>query len=216
MTLIGATTTVDGESVSVRVGAPGTATTTIVDNDGAVMVSAEDPETVVEGDPVEVTVMLSGIVASDEVIVGYVTADGTGTDGATAGEAGDYTAVADGTLTIPKGDRSGTISVVTIADDKSDEAIEEEFTITLTLVSQLDNVVLADDATVTAKITDYPLLASVAGPASVREGMPATFTVTLDAGGDARGNRTNVTVTYTTAASTADAHRRTIRRQAEH
>ena len=35
--------------------------------------------------------------------------------------------------------------------------------------------------------------------------MPATFTVTLDAGGDARGNRTSVTVTYTTADSTADA-----------
>ena len=91
-------------------------------------------------------------------------------------------------------------------DDQSDEAaIEEEFTITLTLVSQLDNVELAADPTVTAKITDYPLLASVAGPSSVPEGMPATFTVTLDAGGDARGNRTNVTVTYTTADSTADA-----------
>ena len=99
---------------------------------------------------------------------------------------------------------SGTISVVTIAD-QADEAIEEEFTVTLTLVSQLDNVELAADATVTAKITDYALLASVSGPDSVPEGDPATFTVTLDAGGDARGNRTSVTVTYTTADSTADA-----------
>ena len=202
VTLTGATSTVDGESVDVRVGSPGTATTTIVDNDGAVMVSAEDPATVVEGEPVVVEVMLSGSVASDDVIVGYATADGTGTDGASAGT--DYTAVTGGALTIPAGERSGSITIET-EPDQAAEGLEEEFAITLSLVSQLDNVELAADATVTAKITDYALLYSVAGEPSVPEGMPATFTVNLDADGDARGNRTNVVVTYTTADSTASA-----------
>ena len=55
------------------------------------------------------------------------------------------------------------------------------------------------------KITDYALTASVTGPASVAEGSPATFTVTLDTGGDPRGNRTDVVVTYTTGGSSAEA-----------
>ena len=106
------------------------------------------------------------------------------------------------------GETTATFTVATLSDDL-DEAVEESFTVTLSehASEPLPEGVLVEGATATAtgKITDYALIASVAGPNVVAEGSPATFTVTLDSGDDSRGNRTDVVVAYTTDNSTADA-----------
>ena len=61
VTLVEAST--GGESAAV--GARSTVVTTIQDGDGAVTVSLEDPVTVVEGEPMTFTVILSGPVSAD-------------------------------------------------------------------------------------------------------------------------------------------------------
>jgi len=86
------------------------------------------------------TVSLSAAAASP-VTVQYATADGTATAGS------DYTA-ASGTLTIPAGETSGTISVSVTGDI----AIESDETFTLTLSNE-SNATLAD-ATATGTITE--------------------------------------------------------------
>ena len=86
------------------------------------------------------------VASSDEVTVRYTTADGTGTDAATAGS--DYTR-ASGTLTFAAESTAAQTIVVTIGDDEEAEAAEK-FTVTL---SAAQHATIAR-ATATGTITD--------------------------------------------------------------
>ena len=183
----------------VRIGTPSTATATIVDDSG-VTISIEDPAPVAEGQSVTFTVTMSGTVAGEAVSLRYATADGT----ATAGQ--DYTAVADGTLTIAAGQLSATFTVATPPPDTTTTTSEDLETFTVTLredpAQLLPKGVELGTVTATATIVDYALTATVTGPTSVPEGSAAEYTVALDGG----ANTTGVVVSYRVdgTASTAD------------
>ena len=163
----------------------GPLTTTIVD-DGTVQVSVEaDPEIVPESrQEATFTVTLSGTVADRPVTLSYQTQDGTATAPA------DYTAD-DGTLTIAPGETSATITVP-VNDDGQEELTDETFTMNISALS-LPTGVAIETATATVTITDHALEASVSAPATVNEGQPATFTVSLTPEDQ---NRSGVTVDY--------------------
>ena len=120
-------------SVTVTVVEADTPTLTIADGSGR-----EDAGTLA-------FVVSLSVASSDEVTVRYATADGTGTDAATAGS--DYTR-ASGTLTFAAESTAATIAV-TIGDDDEAEAAEK-FTVTL---SAAQHATIAR-ATATGTITD--------------------------------------------------------------
>ena len=136
------------------------------------------------------TVTLSAT-SADAVTVNYTTSDGTATAGI------DYTSTT-GTLSIPAGDRSGTIRVPILDDDASEET--EKFTVTL---SDATNATIEDSKGI-ATITDDvdvgkpPALSiddvTVAEVADAK----ATFTVTLSA-----ATSQPVTVDYATSDGSA-------------
>ena len=138
------------------------------------------------------TVTLSAT-SADAVTVNYTTSDGTATAGI------DYTSTT-GTLSIPAGDRSGTIRVPILDDDASEET--EKFTVTL---SGATNATIEDSKGI-ATITDDvdvgkpPALSiddvTVAEVADAK----ATFTVTLSA-----ATSQPVTVDYATSDGSATA-----------
>ena len=177
----------------------------ILDNDGTVevsMMAVADPPVLAEGETADFLVELTGTVADENIMLRYVTADGT----AVAGE--DYTAPDDGaTVVIPAGELSGTISVPTLSDGQ-DELTNETFSVSLVPDQELpEGVEIDTDAnTATIRITDHALTASVgADEQSVNEGSEATFTVTL-AGGDNQpeDNRAGVVVSYSYDTGTAN------------
>ncbi len=172
-----------------------TATGTIEDDDSAtVSVGAATAE---EGSPVEFPVTLSGEASSD-VVLTWSTSDGT----ATAGD--DYAEVSSGTLTIPAGATSGTLSVPTV----NDALVEGDETFTVTIAgATLPAGVTLGTSTATGTIEDDDsLTASVSAAAdTVTEGpgASAAFTVTLSGG----ESTASVEVTYRvdgTAASGTD------------
>ena len=165
---------------TVRLGTPTTATTTIGDGDGTVTVDvaavdsppANDNATVTEGDAQTFTVTLSGPVSMD-VVVGYVTANGTATTA-------DYSRSASGTVTIPALETMGTITVPTLEDTLAEDA--ETFILTLSEEGLPANV-KPRQATAEATIKDDdPLAVSVVGPENVAEGENAVYTVLLKGG----------------------------------
>jgi large repetitive protein len=128
--------------------------------------------------------------SNQAVSVNYATADGTATAGS------DYQA-ASGTLTIPAGQTSGTITVW-VNGDRLAEA-SETFAVNL---SAPTNATIADGTGVGTIVDDEPRISI--GDTPVTEGnagsTSATFTVTLSAAYDV-----NVTVNYSTADGTATA-----------
>ena len=154
----------------------GTATGTIVDDDGTPVASVSQAgASFSEGvSSVIYTVTLNG--TSDvPVTIKYATTDGS----AKAGQ--DYTAKS-GELTIPKGSTSGTVSVALI-NDALDEN-DENFTFSLTDATNATLSATANTLTTTIVDNDASPAVSV-GNASVTEGdtgnRTATFTVTLAA-----------------------------------
>ena len=123
VTLSGASTTAGSAEADTTA-----ASTTILDEGTeTVSVAATAASTVTEGGAAAFAVTLSGAVAS-AVELGWTTADGTGTNPATAGA--DYTAVTAGTLTFqPAAALTQTITVATL-QDYLDE-VDETFTVTL-------------------------------------------------------------------------------------
>ena len=110
--------------------------------------------------------------SADRVTVRYATADGT----ATAGD--DYSAVTGASLTFAAGDTAATITVTVVADGR-DEPNAETFTVTL---SGARHALLAA-ATATGTIFDDDVTLEVAADAAtVVEGSPATFTVSVTGG----------------------------------
>ncbi len=183
----------------------GTATASATIADYSEVAISIDDTTVVEGETATFTVDLTGKVAAD-VTVGYAAIAGpAGTTGATTN---DYTAPAAGaSLTVMAGETRATIKVAT-RDDLLAEA-DETFTVSLKdLPAGAPSGVVLWDREATATITherpapkvegagaDGPALAasvSAPTPATVIEGQPATFTVSLT-GGD---NRSGVTVDW--------------------
>ena len=183
VTLSGATnaTILDGEGVG-----------TITDDDVPPPSLSINDATVTEAADAEAlfTVTLSAT-SADAVTVNYTTSDGTATAGI------DYTSTT-GTLSIPAGDRSGTIRVPILDDDASEET--EKFTVTL---SDATNATIEDSKGI-ATITDDvdvgkpPALSiddvTVAEVADAK----ATFTVTLSA-----ATSQPVTVDYATSDGSA-------------
>src|SRR5262245_44305523 len=135
------------------------------------------------------TVSLSA--PSNQVVsVNYATADGSATAGS------DYQA-ASGTLTIPAGQTSGTITLLVNGDRLGEP--DETFVVNL---SAPTNALIADGQSVGTIVDDEPRISI--GDTTVTEGntgsRSATFTVTLSAAYDV-----NVTVNYATANGSATA-----------
>ena len=164
------------------------AETTITDGGMvSVSVSATAASTVEEGGDAAFTVTLSGAAGSDTVL-GWT----TGGAGDTAAGGDDYTAVPSGTLTIRAGDTTGTLAVSTADDALAED--DEAFTVTIAGTALPPGVTLGA-ASATGTITDDEVLTAgvTAGPATVAEGDPAGFTVTLTGG----ASTADVAVTYT-------------------
>ena len=180
-----------------------TAQATIAASDG-VMVSITGPSaSVTEGNPATFTVTLSASPGS-EVVVNYATSDDTATAGS------DFTAPASDAALTFAANASGTdlsqTFPVPVTDDSLPEG-DETFTVTLSAPSggfpsgvTLDSSATSAQATIAA--SDAPaVMVSIAGPsASVDEGDPATFTVTLSA-----SPGSEVVVNYATSDDTATA-----------
>jgi hypothetical protein len=128
--------------------------------------------------------------SNQTVSVNYATADGTATAGS------DYQA-ASGTLTVPAGQTSGTITVL-VSGDRVAEA-NEAFAVNL---SAPINATIADGTGLGTIVDDEPRISI--SDTTVTEGntgsRSATFTVALSAAYDV-----NVTVNYSTANGTATA-----------
>lgn len=157
--------------------------------------------TVDEGDDAHFTVTLSNTYPYD-ITVSYATADGTAVEG------GDYSG-ATGTVTIPAGQTSATVTVSTTEDDVFE--MTEDFTVVLSdAYADLpdafggDVPVSASDDSGTATIIDdeqVPTVSISAGnpnPQTEGEGATVTFTISLSGPADRP-----VTVTYSTLDGTA-------------
>jgi hypothetical protein len=106
----------------------GTGVGTIVDDDPTPTLSINDPAAVAEGANVAFTVSLSAV-SGRNVTVHWATSNGDGNGGLDdAVASADYTA-ASGTLTIPAGSPSATITIATVNDGDKENA--EVFTVTL-------------------------------------------------------------------------------------
>ena len=173
-----------------------TGTGTITNDDVVVPTVSIGPATVVEGHSgttnAEFPVTLSAA-TTVPVTVSYATGDGTATAGS------DYTATS-GTLTIPAGQTTGTITVAVVGDTVMES--DETFTVTL---STPVNATLGT-ATGTGTITNDDVVVPTVsiGPATVVEGHSGTtnaeFPVTLSA-----ATTVLVTVSYATGDGTATA-----------
>ena len=170
-----------------------TATGTIKDDDEA---EAELPEVSVsggiatEGASVVFTVSLSAV-SEQTMTVQYATSSGTATSGT------DFTAKS-GTIAMPPGSTSETLSVQTTEDTED----EQDETFTLTLSNPTHATLGTNTATGTINEPDeesLPLV-SVSGGNSATEGSAVEFTVTLS-----KASNSTVTVNYTSHQASDDA-----------
>ena len=180
--------------------ADGVAAGTITNDEDAPMLSiVSGDRSVLEGGQGSTTMSVFTVVmnlaSSQQVTVGYVTADGTGTDAATEGS--DYTA-ATGTLTFAAGETTQIFTVLVLGDVIVEP--DEIFTVSLTNASGSNASISQTEGTATVTISES-LAVSIAD-ASVEEGDNGTvnmeFTVMLNGVG-----RQQATVDYATADGTA-------------
>ena len=169
------------------------ATLTIDDNDAKPVVSIADASAE-EGETVTFTVSLSAA-SGQETSVRYATSTGTAT-------AADFTAVTNGTATVPAGETSTTFAVTTLEDSLDED--DETFTVTLSSPTNADLSTTARTATGTITDDDPLPSLSIESLNEVTEGDVAQqITVTLDAA----SGRT-VTVDWATGAGTTDTRAR--------
>ena len=187
----GETVTVTLTGASTAKGAAGyddTAAETTITDGGmeTVSVTATAASTVEEGGDAQFTVTLSGAAAS-ETVLGWT----TGAAGDTAAGGDDYPAVTSGTLRIPAGETTAALAVSTTDDGLAED--DETFTVTIAGTTLPPGVTLGT-ASATGTIRDDEVLTAgvTAGPATVAEGDPAAFTVTLTGG----ASTADVVVTY--------------------
>ena len=162
------------------------------DTDVLTMSVAADSTSVNEGATAHFTVTASGAVTTEELTVEF-TISGT----ATAGR--DYTVPGSAVLTFAVGSPSGSLSIATIEDAVLDDG--ETLIVTLSSVSDTaDSVTIGTSNSAEATIDDDSTVTLSLSNATVDEGEPAEFTVTMS-GHVAR----EVTVDWTTADDTATA-----------
>ena len=146
------------------------ATGTITDSDVLEVSVAAEAVTVQEGQDAVFTVAVAGATSTADVAVGY-SVSGT----ATAGE--DYTAPS-GTLTIPAGAASGTITIGTLADEVADP--NETVIVVPEEVSTTGTATVSGLATTTIKNAGQPGVTVSPTSLTVGEGGSRTYTVVLD------------------------------------
>ena len=141
-------------------------------------------DSVVEGDNAVFEVRLSGGVTMDKTVLEY-TVTGTAESGS------DYTAPS-GTLTIPAGRDTGTITIPT----KDDSALDPDETLEVTLTSGKSGSRNANipDPTATATILDPGTITVSVSPAEAEEGGTLSFALTLS-----EASQSDVTVDWETA-----------------
>ncbi len=165
---------------------------TEVDDDDLAVSVAADSASVNEGTAARFTVTVSGAVTTEELTVEF-TISGTAIVGR------DYTAPSSTILTIATGSPSGSISIATIEDSILDDG--ETLIVTLSSVSNtVDQVTIGTPNSAEATIGDDSTVTLSLSNATVDEGEPAEFTVTMS-GRVAR----EVTVDWATADDTATA-----------
>ena len=157
-TLNASLASLDDTPVGVAVGGP------FHPSPGGVSIGAGDPvpEPATGSVPASFTVALPAVQASD-VTVHYKTVDGTGPGAATAA-ANDYTAVADGQVTIPKGQTSEQIQVQVDSGSGQASTMTESFQVQLTSAS---GELQIGDGTATGVI----LIAGIAGKVTDASGI---------------------------------------------
>ena len=173
----------DDETFSVRLSLSGqpanvslrnaTAEATIEDNED-LSVTAAGPSNVAAGDPATYTVTLSGGTGSEDVVVAYSV-------GGTAEAGTDYTAPS-GRLTIRRGQRTGTITIRTLAAVTAEPTLSIDVTEADTAAGTIPGVggALNDSGTTTIKSEETTIVS--VGDVTVTEGGAATFTVTMTGG----------------------------------
>ena len=167
-----------------------TGTGTITDDDDPPEVTIGDAPAVTEGISALFPVTLS--VASGQLVtVAYTTKNGTATAGA------DYSTTS-GTLEFQPGDTEETISVPTV--DDTEQESEERFTVNLSNPSEATLNDAAGEGTIIDNDGGPTMSELSIGNASVVEGAPAQFEVTLTP-----ASEQTVTVRYDTADGTARA-----------
>ena len=156
------------------------------------------PASATEGEPVEFTVTLSGVVGWD-VFLGWRAADGTATLGVDFDAAVDDFFGAAGYLTVNAGTTSATFTVATLEDILAES--DETFTVTLVdVLGFREGVSLSPGmASATGTITDDdPLVAGVSVAETVVEGDTVEFSVTIGRIGSFRAiSSAPVVFTYT-------------------
>ncbi len=176
-------------------GAPGSATLTILDDDGPTVALTAATYSVAENaGNAGITVSLSApVVAGRTVTIIYNTSDGTAT------QPSDYTGVTTGTLTFNPGEQTKTLPVP-IINDTTDE-VNETLGVTISVPGG-SNVTLGTPASATVTIIDNdgPTI-TVAGVA-VTEGHSGTVNAVFSVGLSAASPQP-VTVNYATANGTA-------------
>ena len=170
----------------------GTGTARVTITDYELTASVTGPVSVVEGESATFTVELASGANRSDALVRYTWTAGT------AQAPGDFDAPS-GTLTIPEGQTSGTVTIVTKADGVLDPS--ETLVLTLTETGALGTGLVVVDSTADSASTTIADEGSVTwsvSDASVEEGDEAVFTVTLsDLVQD------DVTLTYSTQDGTA-------------
>ena len=152
------------------------ATGAITDDDGLLEVSVNDPAKVKEGAAADFVISLDKV-SGRAVTVDYATSDCSTPNCATAGA--DYTA-ASRTATIPAGDISVVVPVLTLSDTAASEADETfRFVLSSPTGAQLN------DATGVGTIENVAEPQVSVGDATAAEGAVMTFTVSLDKAGTA-------------------------------
>ncbi|MBL9122456.1 MAG: hypothetical protein JNG90_02410 [Planctomycetaceae bacterium] len=173
----------------------GTATGTINDDDEPPTVTIASPAAIVEGtggtQQLKFKVTLSEV-SSFPVTIHYSTAAGSA-----VAEDGDYTPIANGTLTIPAGAQEGEIVIDILGDSENEPT--ENFTVT---IADPENATLGTAVTATGTIIDDDVEISILPPAApVLEGdgtATLTFTVKLS-----QTSQQTISVKYATVAGTA-------------
>ena len=143
-----------------------------------------------EGGTMQFAVTLDDPAEGGAVTVQYTTSDDTATAGT------DYTAASAGTLTIPSGQTSGTISITTTQDSVEED--DETFTVTLSGLSSNADFGTATSATGTIVDNDGKSSLSIAD-AVATEGSNLSFTVSAH-----HAVADDMTVKYTTSIGTGD------------
>ena len=152
------------------------ATGAITDDDGLLEVSVNDPAKVKEGSAADFVISLDKV-SGRAVTVDYATSDCATPNCATAGA--DYTA-ASRTATIPAGDISVVVPVLTLSDTAASEADETfRFVLSSPTGAQLN------DSTGVGTIENVAESQISVGDATAAEGARMSFTVSLDKAGTA-------------------------------